>query len=78
MLKAKTKLSSETMVKLFWSLFFASYIASISPLFVEHDTWFLLNTGKYILQNGFPTVEPFTIHQDLAFTVPQWLSAVSF
>ncbi|MGN0547297.1 MAG: hypothetical protein ACI4I3_08185 [Acutalibacteraceae bacterium] len=78
MLKAKNKLSSETMVQLFWSIFFVSYIVSINPLFAEHDTWFLLNTGRYILQNGFPTVEPFTIHQDLAFIVPQWLSAVSF
>ena len=66
------------MVQLFWSIFFVSYIVIISPGFIEHDTWFLLNTGEYVLQNGFPTVEPFTIHQGLAFMVPQWLSAVSF
>ena len=30
------------------------------------------------MQNGFPTVEPFTMHQNLDFMVPQWLSAVSF
>lgn len=43
-----------------------------------NDIWFLLNHGRYILNNGFPTVEPFTIHQDFAFIVQQWLSSVLF
>lgn len=77
-MKIKNKQGGEALLKAFWFILFAGYICSISPSFIEHDTWFLFNTGRYILQNGFPTVEPFTIHQDLAFTVPQWLSAVSF
>lgn len=43
-----------------------------------NDTWFLLNHGRYILNNGFPTIEPFTIHHDFAFIIQQWLSSVLF
>lgn len=43
------------------------------PLNFDNDFWFLLNQGKYIVHNGFPTIEPFTIHPDLSFTIQQWL-----
>ena len=29
---------------------------------IDNDFWFLINQGRYIIENGFPTVEPFTIH----------------
>lgn len=45
---------------------------------LDNDFWFLINTGKYILNNGFPTIEPFTIHADLHFIVQQWLTDVIF
>lgn len=40
---------------------------------LDNDFWFLLNHGKYILENGFPIVEPFTIHNDFSFIIQQWL-----
>lgn len=42
----------------------------------QNDTYWLLNTGKYILNNGFPHIEPFTIHSGLNFIVQQWLTTV--
>ena len=45
---------------------------------LDNDIWFLLNSGRYVLQNGFPTTEPFTIHQGLSFIMQQWLSASLF
>ncbi len=54
----------------------------LSILFIDvkeqGDIWFLLNHGKYVLNQGFPTIEPFTIHQGLAFVMQQWLSAIIF
>jgi hypothetical protein len=47
------------------------------PLF-QNDTYWLINTGRYILQHGFPAFEPFTMHQDLHFIVQQWLSTIIF
>lgn len=45
---------------------------------IDNDFWFLLNHGRYVLEHGFPTVEPFTIHTGLDFVMQQWLSAVIF
>lgn len=45
---------------------------------LDNDIWFLLNSGRYVLENGIPHVEPFTIHADLAFVMQQWLAAVIF
>ncbi len=44
----------------------------------EQDIYFLLNHGKYVLQHGFPTIEPFSMHQGFSFVMQQWLSAVIF
>ncbi|MDP4180942.1 MAG: hypothetical protein Q8942_07605 [Bacillota bacterium] len=45
---------------------------------MENDTYWLINTGKYIMNNGLPTMEPFTIHSGLAFNAQQWLAEVIF
>jgi hypothetical protein len=47
------------------------------PVF-QNDTYWLVNTGKYILHNGIPHMEPFTIHEGLNFIVQQWLTTVIF
>ena len=54
----------------------------VGVLFVRRDLgvdiWFMLNTGRYILAQGFPMVEPFTIHENLSFMVQQWLTCIIF
>ena len=45
---------------------------------LDNDFWFLVNTGKNILQEGFIHVEPFTIHTGLAYIPQQWLTCVLF
>jgi len=60
-------------------LYFLLYI----PCFLlgknlDNDIWFILNSGRYVLQNGIPHIEPFTIHQGMSFVMQQWLSAVMF
>lgn len=51
---------------------------SLSHFRLDNDFWFLINTGKYILNNGFPTIEPFTVHTDMFFVAQQWLTDVIF
>lgn len=50
----------------------------ILTLHLDNDLWFLLNSGRYVLQHGIPTVEPFTMHQGFHFVMQQWLSAAIF
>lgn len=45
---------------------------------LNNDIWFILNSGRYVLQNGFPYTEPFTIHEGMSFVMQQWLSGVIF
>ncbi|MBD3879519.1 MAG: hypothetical protein SR1Q5_07530 [Quinella sp. 1Q5] len=55
---------------LFWQAFFR---------FVENaDTYFVMNLGRYVLEHGFPHVDPFTIHENLQLVAQQWLSGVVF
>lgn len=43
---------------------------------IDTDTWFILTNGRYILENGFPTENPFTIHEGLSIVLSQPLTAV--
>lgn len=45
---------------------------------LDNDIWFILNSGRYVINNGIPYIEPFTIHQGMAFVMQQWLSSVIF
>ncbi len=40
---------------------------------LDNDFWFLINQGRYIVENGFPNFEPFTIHEGFDFIIQQWL-----
>ena len=42
------------------------------------DTYFVMNLGRYVLENGFPHVDPFTIHENLQLVAQQWLSGIFF
>ena len=48
------------------------------PLKLDNDIWFLLNSGRYVLQYGIPTLEPFALHENMRFVMQQWLSCVAF
>lgn len=50
----------------------------IKNLKLDSDIWFLLNHGRYVLENGFTRMEPFTIHSNFSFVMQQWLSASIF
>ncbi len=45
---------------------------------LDNDIWFLLTSGRYVLQSGIPHIEPFTLHQNMSFVMQQWLTAVTF
>ncbi len=43
---------------------------------LDNDIWFLLTHGRYVVEHGIPTMEPFTIHEGFSFIMQQWLSAL--
>ena len=54
----------------------------VGMVFVWHamnnDVWFMLNGGRYVAEHGFPYTDPFSVHENLAYVMQQWLSAVVF
>ncbi len=58
---------------------FIPFIPILMDIFkLDNDFWFLINTGKYIINNGIPHIEPFTIHSNLSFVAQQWLTDIIF
>lgn len=57
-------------VVIFWAMVF--------KLPENADTYFVINLGRYIEENGFPQFDPFTIHENLKLVPQQWLSGVFF
>ena len=45
---------------------------------MDNDFWFVINHGRYILANGFTNIEPFTVHEGLAFSFEKWLTCIVF
>ena len=73
--KASEKYSPKTIVLLQLLVFLPCLFIMLQ---LNNDTWFLLNSGRYVLQHGIPTIEPFTLHQNFGFVMQQWLTAVIF
>ena len=60
-------------------LFFLMFIGIfLIPNGLNNDLWFLMNGGRYVLTQGIPHIEPFTIHEGMHFVMQQWLSGVIF
>ncbi len=64
----------------FWGIFLLVGAPALTALAKapDNDLWFLLAHGRYVLSQGFPQLEPFSIHQGLDFVMQQWLSGVLF
>ncbi len=44
---------------------------------LDNDMWFMLATGREIVQSGFPYTNPFMFHPDCAIVIQQWVPCVA-
>lgn len=75
-LKYQNDIKEKDRLPLLFIIFLPCFFVIFKSL--DNDIWFLLSHGRYVLENGFPHVEPFTIHQNFHFVMQQWLSSVIF
>ena len=59
------------------------FLLMFLPLFVvgkalDNDIWFILNNGRYVLANGIPHIDPFSLHEGFSYVMQQWLSATIY
>lgn len=73
----KSSATSDRKTKLLFLLLLILSCLSIR-IRVDNDLWFIMNSGRYVLQHGFPYIEPFTMHPNMHFVMQQWLSGVVF
>lgn len=51
----------------------AVFCIALTPVTLQNDTFYTIKIGEYILENGINMQDPFSWHQDLAYTYPHWL-----
>lgn len=57
-------------------MFVALAVKIIITYGIDSDTWFILNNGRYLLENGIPYINPFSIHEGLPIVLSQPLTSV--
>lgn len=67
-----------SMFQAFSFLLIPVFIGLLTSTSFDNDIWFLINTGRYIINNGFPIIDPFTIHEGLNLVIQQWLPDILF
>ena len=45
----------------------------VSPVTLQNDTYYTIKIGEHIVNNGIDMQDPFSWHEDLAYTYPHWL-----
>jgi len=65
----KTALRLNTMAVLLIVIF----CAAITPVTLQNDTFYTIEIGEYILENGITNEDPFSWHENLSYTFPHWL-----
>ena len=79
--KIKDKLKKVKINKWFLLIFMISIPLlwwAFSNWQIDNDSYFLFNHGRYVLENGLPTIEPFTMHENLKFIMQQWPFAIGY
>lgn len=46
---------------------------ALTPITFQNDTYYTIKIGEHIINHGIDGQDPFSWHQDLAYTYPHWL-----
>lgn len=50
----------------------AIFCIALTPVTFQNDTYYTIKVGEHIAQNGIDMQDPFSWHEDLAYTYPHW------
>lgn len=51
----------------------AIFSVALTPVTLQNDTFYTIKIGEHIAQEGIDMKDPFSWHEDLAYTYPHWL-----
>lgn len=72
-LPEKTKMKNGIKFTIMAVVLIAIFCVALTPVTLQNDTFYTIKIGEHIMQNGIDMQDPFSWHQDLAYTYPHWL-----
>ena len=72
-LTEKTKMKNGIKFTIMAVVLIAIFCVALTPVTLQNDTFYTIKIGEHIMQNGIDMQDPFSWHQDLAYTYPHWL-----
>ncbi|MCI8636901.1 MAG: hypothetical protein HFJ36_03465 [Clostridia bacterium] len=70
---AKKKVSTSIKFTVLAVMLIAVVCIALTPVTFQNDTYYTIKIGEHIASNGIDGQDPFSWHQDLAYTYPHWL-----
>ena len=71
--KIKNKLNKSFIFTVIAVILIAVFSVALTPVTFQNDTYYTIKIGEHITQSGVDMKDPFSWHQDLAYTYPHWL-----
>lgn len=71
--KKHKKISSSIKFTILAVILIAIFCVALTPVTFQNDTYYTIKVGEHIAQNGIDGQDPFSWHEDLAYTYPHWL-----
>lgn len=72
MKEKKEKISKSLKFTIIAIILIAIFCIAITPVTLQNDTYYTIKVGEHIVQNGIDGQDPFSWHEDLAYTYPHW------
>lgn len=69
----KKKVSASIKFTVLAVMLIAVVCIALTPVTFQNDTYYTIKIGEHIASNGIDGQDPFSWHQDLAYTYPHWL-----
>ncbi len=68
----KKKISSNLKFTILAITLIAIFSFALTPITLQNDTFYTIKIGEHILNNGIDMKDPFSWHENLAYTYPHW------
>lgn len=69
----QNKLKNSTKFTILAIVLIAIFCIAITPVTLQNDTFYTIKIGEHISKYGIDMQDPFSWHEDLAYTYPHWL-----
>lgn len=68
----KVRINSDLKITIMAIMLIAIVSIALTPVTFQNDTYYTIKVGEHIAQYGIDMEDPFSWHEDLAYTYPHW------